>query len=188
MAGEPRLGIDIGRVIMAPVKGGKADTSFLSGGLEQAMRTPPSPGAFEGVRVLTEVFGGRVWLVSKAGETVQRKTLAWLEHWDFYRLTGLPRAQVRFCLKRPDKAVHCRELQITHFIDDRLDVLEHLRGLAAHLYLFGEQPQEAENPEWLTPVRDWAEVTAAVLRSAAPPAGGAGPCGGNAAPFEQPLP
>jgi hypothetical protein len=27
---EPRIGIDIGKVIMSPVLGGKADTSFLS--------------------------------------------------------------------------------------------------------------------------------------------------------------
>ena len=167
MAGEPRLGIDIGRVIMAPVQGGKADTSFLSGGWEQAMLTPPSPGAFDGVRMLVAAFGGQVWLVSKAGETVQRKTLAWLEHWDFYRLTRLPPDHVRFCLKRPDKADHCRELGITHFIDDRLDVLEHLRGLAAHLYLFGEQAGEI--PGWVTHVRDWTEAMEAVLRSAAPP-------------------
>lgn len=34
---EPRIGIDIGKVIMTPVAGGKADTSFLGGSFERAM-------------------------------------------------------------------------------------------------------------------------------------------------------
>jgi len=168
---EPRIGIDIGRVIMAPVKGGKADTSFLSGGLEKALATPPSPGAFVGVRSLVSAFGGRAWLVSKAGPNVQHKTKQWLRHWDFYGETGLPREHLRFCLERSQKVGHCRQLKITHFIDDRLDVLEHLHGSVAKLYLFGEQPSLDEVPDWVTPVADWRETTEAVLRDLAPDQG-----------------
>jgi hypothetical protein len=124
---EPRIGIDIGKVIMSPVLGGKADTSFLSGGVEKAMQTPPSPGAFEGVKKLVEAFSGKAWLISKAGPNVQQKTKLWLRHWDFYKVTGLPQEHLRFCLERPQKAAHCKQLLITHFIDDRLDVLEALR-------------------------------------------------------------
>lgn len=72
-----RLGIDIGKVIMSPVIGGKADTSFLSGGIEQAMQTPPSLGAFSNISILVKAFSGRVWLISKAGHNVQRKTILW---------------------------------------------------------------------------------------------------------------
>ena len=78
----PRIGIDLGKVIMEPVVGGKADTAFLSGSIEKAMETPPSPGAFEGVKTLVAAFGGRAWLISKAGPNVQRKTKQWLRHWD----------------------------------------------------------------------------------------------------------
>ena len=161
---EPRIGIDIGRVIMAPVTGGKADTSFLSGTLERAMQTPPSPGAFEGVKTLVEAFSGRAWLVSKAGPNVQHKTKLWLRHWDFYAATGLAAGHVRFCLERPQKAGHCRQLKITHFIDDRLDVLEALRGDVPHLYLFGEQPRLEEIPGWTVHVADWERAVVAVLR------------------------
>ena len=164
---EPRIGIDIGRVIMAPVKGGKADTSFLSGGLEKALKTPPSPGAFDGVRRLVSAFGGRAWLVSKAGPKVQSKTKQWLRHWDFYGETGLPREHLRFCLQRSQKAMHCRQLKITHFIDDRLDVLEHLRDLVPRLYLFGEQPKLDAAPDWVTQVGDWRETKLAVLKDLA---------------------
>jgi hypothetical protein len=160
---EPRIGIDIGRVIMAPIKGGKADTSFLNGGLGRAMQTPPGPGAFEGVKTLVTAFGGRAWLISKAGPNVQQKTRLWLRHWDFYTATGLPPEQVRFCLERPQKAGHCRQLKITHFIDDRLDVLEAIREDVPHLYLFGEQPRLEEIPNWAIHVPDWREATNAIL-------------------------
>jgi hypothetical protein len=160
---EPCIGIDIGRVIMAPIKGGKADTAFLSGTLERAMKTPPSPGAFEGVRTLTAAFGGRAWLISKAGPNVQQKTKVWLQHWGFYDATGLPPEQVLFCLQRPQKAEHCRQLKITHFIDDRLDVLEAMRGEVPFLYLFGEQPRLEEIPDWTVHVADWEQTANAVL-------------------------
>jgi hypothetical protein len=161
---EPRIGIDIGRVIMAPVNGGKADTSFLSGSLEMAMLTPPSPGAFEGVKALVTAFNGRTWLISKAGPNVQQKTKLWLRHWDFYAATGLPPEQVRFCVERHQKAEHCRQLKITHFIDDRLDVLEAIRDDVPHLYLFGEQPRLEEIPSWTVHVADWEKATNAVFR------------------------
>ncbi|MDJ0942647.1 MAG: hypothetical protein QNJ30_04255 [Kiloniellales bacterium] len=164
---EPGIGIDIGRVIMAPVVGGRADTSFLSGGLEKALATPPSPGAFDGVRSLVSAFAGRAWLISKAGPKVQHKTKQWLRHWDFYDETGLPRSHLRFCLQRSQKALHCRQLRLTHFIDDRLDVLEHLRDLVPNLYLFGEQPDLDEIPDWVNPTTDWREATETVLEQLA---------------------
>ena len=152
---------------MAPVKGGKADTSFLSGGLERALQTPPSPGAMEGVRGLVDAFAGQAWLISKAGPNVQEKTKRWLRHWDFYSETGLLRHHLRFCLERSQKAAHCKQLCITHFIDDRLDVLEHLRGLVPSLYLFGEQPRLGRVPDWVTHVDDWYETSDIVMRDLA---------------------
>ncbi|HWO24359.1 MAG TPA: hypothetical protein VNO30_36695 [Kofleriaceae bacterium] len=129
---RPILGIDIGRVIIGPVDDhGRADTSFLSGTVERAMQTPPAPGALDSIAQLARAFGGDVWLVSKCGAGVQAKTRRWLAHWRFWDVTGIAPDHLRFCLKRPQKADHCRELAITHFIDDRVDVLEHLRGLGA---------------------------------------------------------
>lgn len=89
------------------------------------------------------------------------KTVRWLDHWRFWATTGIASDHVRFCLERRDKAQHCRELGVTHFIDDRFDVLGHLRGLVPRLYLFGHQSTPA--PHWVTPVVDWPAVLAAVL-------------------------
>ncbi|MDH5179593.1 MAG: hypothetical protein OEZ39_17040 [Gammaproteobacteria bacterium] len=161
---QQRIGIDIGKVIMSPVAGGKSDTTFLSGDLKQAMATPPSPGAFEGVARLVETFGRQnVWLVSKAGPGVQRKTWFWLEHHDFYARTGLKPAHVRFCLRRDEKAGHCEALGINYFIDDRLDVLDYIKHCVEHRYLFGEQPNLDITPDWVTPVADWETTVSRVL-------------------------
>ena len=159
-----RLGIDIGRVIIGPVVGGVADTSFLGSRLEDALHTPPAEGAFEAIAMLVPCFE-QVWLVSKCGESVQRKSVAWLEHHRFWERTGIPDGSVRFCRKRPDKAIHARELSLTHFVDDRTDVLRHLRGLVPHLFLFGEQ--DGPTPDWATPLFRWADAEAVVAGSLA---------------------
>lgn len=159
---QNRIGIDIGRVIIGPVIGGKADTSFLGTSLEKALVTPPSPHAFEQIAKLVDLFEGNAWLVSKCGPSVQRKTKAWLRHWGFYQATGLAEGNVRFCLERPQKAHHCKQLKITHFIDDRLDVLENLRGQVPYLYLFGEQPKLKGIPDWVNHIEDWSSAISVI--------------------------
>lgn len=150
------IGIDIGRVIIGPTIGGVEDTSFIGTQLQEALTTPAAPGAFEVIRGLVERFEGRAWLVSKCGPSVERKTKAWLEHVDFYALTGLASDNVRFCRERREKAGHCEELGITHFIDDRLDVLSPMRGGVPNLFLFGER--EGAASRWTIPVVDWRAV------------------------------
>jgi hypothetical protein len=105
-----RIGIDIGRVIIGPTEHGAEDTTFLGRTVEEAMASPPVPGAFETIRALVERTRRRVWLVSKCGPSVERKTLHWLDHWAFHEVTGVPRDQVRFCRQRPEKADHARIL------------------------------------------------------------------------------
>ena len=164
---EPRLGVDFGRVIhggAAESESGEADTVFLTGDAEEAMRSPATAGMFETLPGLVTRFGGQVWVISKCGERVQRRTLEWLDRHDFYRRTGIAPGNVRFCRKRADKAVHCAELGITHMIDDRLDVHVALRGLVPYLYLFGPQPAPA--PDWVSHVRTWAELDERVLTTA----------------------
>lgn len=157
-----KLGIDIGRVLIAPDGIGGADTSFICGSIEDALKTPPYDGMFEVVPQLVELFAGQVWLVSKAGPSVQNKTRLWLAHHGFYRKTGIAKQNLRFCRERHQKADHCQQLRISHFIDDRLDVLGHLDGIVAHRYLFGLQKQGIRVPGSVTPVLDWAAALAAV--------------------------
>ena len=162
---EHRLGLDIGRVIITGDQPG-GDTSFIGGGIDDVLRTPPIPGALESVGRLVALFGGRVWLVSKCGQRMEDKTRLWLAHYRFYETTGLPESHARFCRERPQKRDHAAELGLTHCVDDRPDVLEHLRGLVPHLFLFG--PQRAAPPDWVTPVAGWAEAEAAIEATLVP--------------------
>lgn len=154
----PALGIDIGRVIIS-ASTGRGDTSFLDGDLAAALRTPPSPHAFAAIRELVADFEGRVWLVSKAGPRVQERTVRWLEHHRFWDETGVQRARLRFCRQRAEKAVIARALGLTHFVDDRADVLGAMVGVVAHRFLFG--PQRAV-PAGHTHVADWQRALAAI--------------------------
>ncbi|MCP2338807.1 hypothetical protein [Actinomadura rupiterrae] len=154
---EPRLGVDFGRVIQGgPLAPGGEDTAFLGGTLRDALASPPNEGAFEALEELVGLFGGRVWIISKCGERVERKTRAWLDHHRVAGRTGLPRTQIRFCRKRAEKAVHCAELGITHMIDDRWGVHRALEGVVSYRYLFG--PQDGEVPEGLPNPLNWADA------------------------------
>lgn len=162
---EPRLGVDFGRVIhgglLAP---GDDDTVFLDGGFEEALASPATEGVYDVLPGLVAAFEGRAWIISKCGDRVRKRTLAWLDHHDFYARTGLPRENVRFCRKRAEKAGHCAELGITHMIDDRLDVHGAIREIVPYRYLFGPK----EGPEWVRHLPDWA--AAEVIREDIPAA------------------
>jgi hypothetical protein len=133
-----RLGVDIGGVIIDRVNDA-LDTSFFG---DRYLETTAVPGAFAALRTLADQrFGGEVYLVSKCGRRVQERTLAWLAHHDFYAATGVAPDHVHFCRKRADKAGICAELGITHFVDDRLEVLSHLHDVP-HRFLFNPTPEE----------------------------------------------
>ena len=138
---------------MGSTVSGKEDTAFLGNNLEEAMKTPPSDKAFEIITEIVRLFDGEVWIVSKCGPITQNKTKRWLELWKFYKITSFRRENIRFCLKRSEKSEICRQLGISHFVDDRLDVLESMRGVVDNLYLFGEQ--RCNIPDWLFHVKNW---------------------------------
>jgi hypothetical protein len=157
---KPVLGVDIGNVIIgsrerSPVHGKDryADSTFLNGDRDAALATPATPGSFAAIRELLPLFGGRIWLVSKCGWRIQHRTEAWLWQHRFYTYTGLPADHVRFCKHRSGKGPICQELEVTHFVDDRPDIIASLEGVAEHRYLFG--PQEGDCPEGATAVASW---------------------------------
>lgn len=141
-----RLGIDIGRVIIDG-SSGRGDTSFFSGDTAAMLRTPAVPGAFAAIARLVPLFGD-AWLVSKCGPRIRQRSLEWLRHHRFFEQTGIAEGNVRFCLRRPEKALHCAELGITHFVDDKADVIAAITPVVPHRYLF----------------KNWAATEAAVLR------------------------
>ena len=154
------LGVDVGGVIIDRVNDA-LDTSFFG---DNYLQTTAVPGAFAALRRLNAGrFAGRVHLVSKCGARVQAKTLDWLAHHGLYATTGIAPEHVHFCRKRQDKAGICTDLGITHFVDDRLEVLSYLTSVPAR-YLFRPDPDAvAEYAHVLPDVRQvasWDELAA----------------------------
>lgn len=122
--GVPRLGIDVGGVIAV------ADERHASDGADDTVLVANSAIAEEcvaAVRTLVERFGAaHTFIVSKAGAGTSARTRRWLTDQGFYERTGLLRQNVYFCPARPQKKPIADALGITHFIDDRWSVLEHL--------------------------------------------------------------
>ena len=163
---EPRLGIDIGRVIIdGPAHPGGGDTAFFRGDEAALLATPEMAGAVESIARLARLFGGRVWLVSKCGPRVQARTLRWLDGHDFYRRATLPPEYVRFCLARSDKRAHCQELGLTHFVDDHPEVHAALVGAVEYQYFFG--PQSQPIPGYGIHAPSWADVERLIRTSLA---------------------
>jgi hypothetical protein len=156
---EPRLGIDVGRVIIG---GDGEDTQFLAGDEASALATRAVDGAFAAIAELMLLFDGNVWLVSKCGPRIQARTQRWLAQHRFFDATGVPRDHLRFCRERRQKADHALTLDLTHFIDDRLDVLLHLDGIVPNRFLFGPQRHRVPGSPTLTHVRDWRALLHAI--------------------------
>jgi hypothetical protein len=161
---QPRLGVDIGRVIIdgsAHPDGG--DTAFFNGDEATMLATPEMAGAIAGVGRLVGLFAGNVWLVSKCGPRVQARTERWLRAHDFFDRTGLPPDHVRFCRTRQDKRTYCVELQLTHFIDDHPEVHAAIRGTVCYQLFFG--PQRLPVPPWARHALTWADTVHQIRRS-----------------------
>lgn len=134
------LGVDVGGVIIDR-QNDETDTSFFG---PNYLKTTACEGVFDCLRQATEA-GFEIHVVSKCGPNTQRKTLEWLQHHDFYRRTGMDPQRVHFCRTRPEKAPICTQHGITHFVDDRLDVLDYLTDVA-RLFLF--QPNAQDEGRW----------------------------------------
>ncbi len=160
-----RLGVDIGGVLIDRVND-DTDTSFFG---DNYLRTTAVPGAFDALKRLANCrFEDRIHLVSKCGPRVEQKSRDWLDHHDFFRKTGIDPANLHFCRKRQDKAPICDSLGLTHFIDDRLEVLSYLKTVP-NLYLFhptpGEVEKHARHLHRVHRVETWDDVLAALMQN-----------------------
>jgi hypothetical protein len=152
------LGIDIGGVI---IDGVREDGEMRS-------EPPEVPGAFAAIARLSERrFRQQIWLISRCTSEMEQRLMGWLERRNFFSITGLDRQHVLFCREVRDKATVCRRLNVTHFIDDRLEVLVHLVGLVQHLYRFQSRASEGGpllvNVDNIHPVKKWSELTDMLL-------------------------
>jgi hypothetical protein len=130
LAGPAVLGLDVGGVLVDRIAE-NADTSLFG---MLPMDTPMVPGALEAVVQLAGVFEYRLVVVSKAGPRIADLTRRWLVEVGFFESAIDPNS-VHFVRRREDKAPVCAELAVTHFVDDRIDVLQYLDSVS-YRYLF----------------------------------------------------
>jgi len=157
------LGVDIGGVLIDRVADG-TDTSFFS---QRFLETPAVEHSIDTLALLRARFGGAIHLVSKCEPSVQQKTLLWLAHHGFAERTGIPAERVHFCRTREEKAPICKRLAVTHFVDDRYDVLSYLKTVS-RLYLFRPRAKDLarstrEPLAGLSVVQDWSEIADELL-------------------------
>lgn len=152
-----RIGIDIGGVIIDRVRDGVYDTSFKK---SDFARTHAVEDALVSIKKLTKLFGSQnVFLVSVCDSETEQKTSEWLEGNNFFQSTGILKENIYNCLERSQKASIAKDLGLTHFIDDRPDVLGYMVDAVPNLYLFSipSNQQPDSNPKF-NMVHSWQEV------------------------------
>lgn len=151
-----RIGIDVGGVIIDSLANDDTDTSFRG---DDFLKTTAVPGAFDAVAQLVNQNGSEnVFIISKCGPVIERKSRLWLTCSGFYQYTGFRLDNLFFCLDRAGKAPIAQKLGLTDFIDDKEEVLGYMQGIVDRRYLFGPQRRPLRNPSGLTIVNDWAAV------------------------------
>ncbi len=153
------LGVDIGNVIINHRLSDPHDTTLHE---ERYSTIPASEGVYEALNELNHSFKGEVYLISKCTEWAEIKIMKWFEDNHFFEKTGIDTKNVYFVRERNEKDAVCQKLGITHFIDDRLEVLSYMIESTPHLFLF--QPDQKEVDEFkvflpkVSVVRGWKEV------------------------------
>ena len=151
------LGVDVGGVIIDRVDP-TADTSFFS---DNYLETPAVSGAFDALDILGKCRFKEIYIVSKCGERVEDRTRRWMEYHGFFEKAGILRENLFFCRTRKGKAPLCEKLGIHFFVDDRLEVLSHLKTVP-HQFLFNGDIKEAqrfsEHLPKVTVVNEWKEL------------------------------
>lgn len=171
------VGIDFGKTICDIVNSrqknlpAEMQPNFLA--------NPFVPGAPEVIKELVEAAGPKnLHIVSKATLLSEIHIKEWLRVNGFWVLTGMIPYHLHFCRERKDKAAICQHLGVTHFIDDRLEVLYHLESVPTRIALNPRREDPDEIPffkrmeagDWGTPfpiqvVTSWAEIKRVILIS-----------------------
>lgn len=164
----PVIGIDIGGVLVDRASEG-SDTSFFGA---DPMATPAVRGSHEAVRTVVGLFGrNHVHVVSKAGPKISELSRRWLHEQRLLDRGAISPSNVHFVRKRVDKHSVCRRLGITHFVDDRADVLQHLVTVD-YRYLFsgglGSNDPATQIPEGVSIVATWQRLVGLIERDLLP--------------------
>lgn len=142
------LGLDLGNTIVETTSDGKFP-------FDDAIRVIH--------RLVTEVFTSqRVFIVSRVNEEQYKRARAWIQKENLLERTGILEENIHWCAERNDKAPICEKLGITHFIDDRPEVLSYMSGIVPHRILFQASEDDIlkfkDSLHEVTHVTSWREI------------------------------
>ena len=155
MIKQKSLGVDFGNTIIKLIDN---KVSFYENTYRKCKAMPYS---INSLKKLNENFNGRVYIVSKCSKPAEKKILDWMKYNNFHESTGIEKSKVHFCRERKDKSILSKKLRLTEFVDDKLEVLSHMKP-GMNLFLFRPQKKEVnEFKEYLSRVRivkSWKEL------------------------------
>lgn len=117
-------------------------------------------------RLVDERFGENVFIVSKVNEEQQKRVEEFIKNERLCEQTGISRDKVFFCRERHEKAPICEKLGVTHFIDDRPEVLSHMDSVQNRILFQGiEVDFEIFKPKLSGVIRveNWKEIERLLL-------------------------
>lgn len=129
----------------------------------------PVQGALNSLKIIQK-HGYEIHIISRIDflPVVNRRVRCWLGHHGFE--TVVPQYRVHFCEKWHEKADICRQILPCYFVDDRLEVLQHLVDVVPNLFVF--RPRLADQEERplihlitsgrVKRVDDWPSLVAAI--------------------------
>ena len=124
-----RIGIDIEGVIR-----GK---TAMSRTIDEYLAATPLKNAAKTIKSLVKLFGSdNIFIISRCPEYAEDVILQWLDNQKFFTDINLDSSNVYFCRERAGKAPIAKRLQLTHFIDDRIDALDAMKDIVANRILF----------------------------------------------------
>lgn len=100
-----------------------------------------------------------VFIVSKVNEEQKVRAIKWLTESGFHTLTGIPFENIYFCQERNEKGPICKTLGVTHFIDDRAEVMFNMSPEITKFIINPHSEDEDKfnliNTTW---IKDWSEI------------------------------
>ncbi|NUS72164.1 MAG: hypothetical protein HOQ05_02035 [Corynebacteriales bacterium] len=169
LVAAPAIGVDIGGVLIERWD----DERYLASPDWELFERLPVTGALTALTQLVDAFAGKVYLVSKCGVRGEYASRLWLSHHRVLEQTGLNPLNVWFCRQWSDKAEIARQLGLSSFVDDRIEVLAQMDSVP-YRYLFGELGANAL--PGMLPAPTWPQLITSII--------GAGLVGTPAVPSE----
>ena len=162
------LAIDLGNVIIDHKSFGTTPEYVLSGDYRAIPEVPDS------ISVISQLahgpFHSRVHVMYNASTVANEKIQEWLRHHEFSSRTGISSEKIHRSEHGRDKSALCLCHNVTHFIDDRLEVLGMLVKTVNNLFLLNAHEEEVSafrrHLPYVIKLSTWLEIERALNKSA----------------------